>query len=160
MTDWTMDTNTVTSETTAPGYSVDYREGLRFFVPEQLGQGVDSQMSQVIVIPGGDLTDVDTGRCYCVARFLHMSDEGYDKLVITLEALNAADGVLATTVYSPAAGPTDGWMVDSTVDDPLNLPTLTRKVKITVLFDAHASSGTAVNSVYADDFTIELMKTA
>ena len=157
---WTMDTNTVTSETSAPGSSVTNREGLRFFVPEQLGQGVDSQMHQVIVIPGGDLTDIDTGLCYCVVRFIHMSDEGFDKLVITLEALNAADGVLATKVYSPAAGPTDRWLVDSNSDDPLSVPTLTRKVRITVLFDAHASSGTAVNSVYADDFQIELMKTA
>jgi len=160
MTDWTMDTNTVTSETTAPGYSTSYREGLRFFVPEQLGQGVDSQMHQVIDIPAGDYTDVDTGLCYCVARFIHMSDEGYDKLVVTLDALDAGDAVLETTVYSPDPGPTNEWMRDSTVEDPLNLPTLTRKVKLTVLFDAHASSGSAVNSVYADAFTIELMKTA
>lgn len=160
MTAWTMDTNTVTAETTAPGYSTDNREGAKFFVPEQLGQGVDSQMHQVIVIPGGDLADVDTGRTYCVVRFRHMSDEGFDKMVITLKALKADDTVLATMIYSPDAGPTDTWLIDNSGDTPLSLPTLTRKIKIIVLFDAHASSGTAVNSVYADDFQIEFMKTA
>lgn len=158
MSDWTMDTGDVTSET-GGGWNVTmYREGLRYFHPADLGQGVDSQMSQVIDIPAGDWTDVDLGRCYCVARFLHLTNQNYDYLKVTLEALDAADAVLNTTVYNaPTQEPAEWWVRDTTIDDPLSLPTLTRKVKIIVLFDANAS-GSSPNSVYADDFHIELMK--
>jgi len=159
MTDWTMDTGTVTSVTTATDHNAGNREGLRFFMPADLGQGVDSQMSQVILIPAGDFTDVDTGLCYCFANFLHQSKQEYDILVITLEALNAADGVLNTAVATmPASPANEGWMRDQTLDDKLSLPTLTRKVKITVLFKAHDTLGSTANSVYADDIQIELIK--
>ena len=158
MTDWTMDTNDVFSVTSAGGFGP--AEGTRFFAPEDLGQGIDSQMSQVIVIPGGDLTDVDTGLCYCIARLFHTSTEGHDTLVVTLEALNAADGVLDTEVWNVPVNDEAQWLYSNSIDNILNLPTLTRKVKITVLFKAHDTLGSTANTVYADDIGIALMKTA
>lgn len=169
MTDWTMDTGDVTSETTAaagnPGDITLHREGLRFFVPDLLGQGVDSQMSQVVAIDSGDYTDVDTGRCYVLTDFLHQSNQGYDHLEITLQALNGAMSVIGTATTVVASNPEGdtfprsfGWMRENTDNEPLSLPTLTRHVKLIVLFKAHATLG-GDNSVYADDFHMKLVKT-
>lgn len=118
-------------------------------------------MSQVIVIPGGDLTDVDTGKTYVFADFIYYSDEDYDKLVITLEALDAGDSVLDSEVYTTGSSENaEGWLRVQTMQTILNLPTLTRKIKITILFDAHATLGTDPNSVYIDDISIPFVKMA
>lgn len=156
MSDWTMDTGGVTSVTTAPDHDTNYREGARFFKANDLGQGVNSQMSQEMTIVAGDLTDVDTGLCYVVARFMHQSDRGYDKIKVTIEAIDAGSSVLATLVFNASTDDDGPWMFEQTL--PLNIPTLTRTIKLIVLFDANAVSGSPENSVYADAFTIELMK--
>ncbi len=166
MSDWIMESGGVTSVTTAPGFGADittYREGLRFFNPNDLGQGVDSEMSQKIAIDVGDETDVDTGRCYAAASWIHQSEEGKDWIEVTLEAMNAASSVIATaTTISPlnklgGFQVTMGWMRDSSVNEILNLPTLTRFVNIKVLFKS-SGSGSAGNNGYADDFKIDLLK--
>lgn len=159
MADWTMDSGGVTSVTSAPGsHNDEHNQGSRFFKGDDLGQGVDSQMSQVMTIDAGDLTDVDIGRCYCVAKFIHQSEWGYDTLTVTMEALNAADSVLNTAVFSVPSNPQpEPWQSITTLANPLSLPTLTRKIKIIVLFEASAS-GSAANTVYIDDISIELLK--
>lgn len=156
MTDWTMDFGNVQSVTTASG-AVSGWEGSRFFLPDELGQGVDSQMSQVIAIPAGDYTDVDTGDCLCICHFMHMSTQDYDGVVVTMEALDAGSGVLATNVFTPPRRE-DEWRRDSNFQDPLFLPTLTRSIKLTVLFDNHATLGNTGYTVHADAFYINLMK--
>lgn len=157
MTGWTIDDGTITAETSGVWDVTSNREGSYFFYPAPLGQGVDSQMSQVIDIPAGDWTDVDAGRCYCIVQFLHLANQTVDFMKITMQALNAADGLLATSVYDTVSIADERWVPETTCDDPLNLPTLTRKVKLIVLFSA-SMSGSAPNSVYADDFHIELFK--
>ncbi len=167
MSDWTMDSGGVTSVTDAPAFDADittYREGLRFFKPDDLGQGVDSQMSQVIAIAGGDEAAVDTGRCYALAKWIHQSEEGIDRIHVTMKALNAASGELNSEITISPENPeggfngnTKGWKMDTSVNEILRLPTLTRFVKIVVLFKA-SGSGSAACSSYADAFTIELLK--
>ncbi len=158
MSDWTMDFGGVTSVTTAAGAKTGYREGLRFFKPDDLGQEVDSQMSQVIEIPAGDLTDIDTGRCYAIVNFIHNSNAGYDNLEITLEALNAALSVIGTITQVYDSNPSlDDWRRENTQDNILSIPTLTRHIKVTILFDNN-SGGLATSGAYVDDIQIELMK--
>ena len=160
MTDWTMDTGEVFSVTSAINNATLFREGARFFNADSLGTGVDSQMSQVIEIPAGDLTDIDTGRCYCVVYCLLDSEEGRDSITITIEAQNAAFGSLGseTTAFPPTLNSENWWIHANTLDDILNLPTLTRHVKITVLFKADDSGGGPENGGYVDDIQIKLMK--
>jgi hypothetical protein len=157
MTGWTTDTGTVTSVTTAPGDVTVNREGSYFFYPAALGQGVDSQISQVINVAVADETAIDVGRCYAIARFMQIThDQTYDFLTITLEALNAADGSLGTISENIPVTPGSGWHKTG-MDIPLSLPTLTRKVKITILFDANAL-GSVANSVYIDDISIDILE--
>jgi hypothetical protein len=118
-------------------------------------------MSQSIEIPTGDLTDIDTGRCYCVAYVQHDSEEGRDHIEITLEALNAALGVIGTANHVFLSNPSGhAWAHDNTLDNALSIPTLTRHVKITVLFKAHDTLGGPDNNGYLDDIRLKLMKTA
>lgn len=159
MSDWTMDIGNVQSVTTAPGVSGSNREGARFFKADSLGQGVDSQMSQEITIPAGDLTDIDLGRCYAIARVIHDSNIALDHIEIKLEAINATPAVIGTATHIFSSNPTgDDWQVDSTLDNPLSIPTLTRTIKITVLFKADDVSGGPDNNGYLDDIVIELLK--
>lgn len=168
MSDWTMDLGTVFSVTTAPiAFGADLtlrREGSRFFKPEDRGQGNDSQMSQSIAIAGGDEALVDAGRCYALFDLIHQSEAGIDHLEITMEALKADLSVLNTeTTIVPLnppgsfGGGTEGWMYKRNIDEPLHLPTLTRFVKLIVLFVAHDTQGSSANTVYVDDFHIELV---
>ncbi len=164
MTDWTMDSGNVQSVTTAPGFAADittFRQGVRFFKADDLGAGVDSVMSQVLTIQAGDLTDVDTGRCAALASFIHQSEEGLDRIEVTMEALDAGSSVLnSKTTISPINPEgnfqvTSGWMRDTTVNELLILPTLTRFVKIIIRFNN--ISGTS-NGAYADTFVVDILK--
>jgi hypothetical protein len=157
MTDWTMDTGNVQSVTTATGVPSIGRIGSRFFKADDLGLGVDSQMSQEVAINAADYTDVDAGECYIIFSYRDASDEGFDKITVTLEAIDSGVTVLATAVYNPGAGPWDRWRLNHNFVNPFSIPTLTRKVKITVLFDAR-TTGSAANDAYADEFHFDLMK--
>lgn len=165
LSDWNMDTGNVSSVTDAPvnNFSIGrWRQGARFFKGDDLGQGVDSQMSQVMAVAVADETDIDTGLCYAICNFMTHSLSAIDLLIITMEALNAADGVLATAVHTATAhsgSNQTAWWKDNTGDDILSLPTLTRKIKLTVLFQAQAT-GTPENNIYADDFSIDILKIA
>lgn len=167
MDDWTMDDGNVQSVSSAAGFWDDlhnYQEGARFFKADNLGQGVSSTMSQVIAIDVGDEADVDTGRCYVDCSWIHQSEEGEDSIEVTMEALNAASGVLNTeTTVSPINplgqfnGRWKGWMRDTNANEILHLPTLTRFVKISILF-SNNGIGASANGAYADDFQINLLK--
>lgn len=163
MSDWTMDSGNVTSVNTAPGWGIDdYRTG-RFFKADDLGQGVDSQMSQVMAVAVADESDIDDGKCYAFARFKFFSELNWDTLFITLTALNAADGVLATQTFDVPAYPpyggfsNVGWLTHNFQDGPLSMPTLTRKVKITILFEANAG-GSPGNNAYIDEIEVDIMR--
>lgn len=159
MADWTMDIGAVTSVTTAPGVSSSNRGGARFFKADSRGLGVDSQMSLEITIPAGDLTDIDTGRCYAIVYCRHDSQEALDHIEITLEAINATPAVIGTATHVFTSNPINKpWRFDNTQDNPLSIPTLTRVIKIIVLFKANDASGGPDNNGYLDDLVIELLK--
>ncbi len=163
MTAWTMDIGNVTAVTSAPGHAINYGRTGQFFKADERGLGLDSQMSQVVVLDAGFLTDVDLGRVFANPTFNFYAERHYDGIQITLEALNAADGVLATQVgplhYYPNVGSVykAGWFRISADGPHLSLPTLTRKIKITVLFQMSDTTGTD-NNGYIDNIVVDLLK--
>lgn len=164
MDDWVMDLNTVTMVTSAPGWSFNTNRTGPVFKGEDAGQGVNSQMSQVVELGAGILTDVDLGRCLANFSYSFYAERHYDYIEVTLQALSAADAVLATQMHQvgpyPDVGQYDsfGWFERQTsVDDPLVFPTLTRKIKVIILFKASAS-GSAANTAYIDNIVVDILK--
>lgn len=162
MNDWTMDIGSVTAVTTATGNATQTGRTGQFFKGEDRGLGLDSQMSQVVVLDAGFLTDVDLGRVHAATVFSFYAARHYDGVRITLTALDAADGVLNTLVgplhLYPNVGASDdvGWFI-RVVDGPsLSLPTLTRKIKVTILFEMSDTTGTD-NNGYIDNIVVDLL---
>lgn len=164
MNDWTMDLNTVTMVTSAPGFSFNTNRTGPVFKGEDAGQGVNSQMSQVVLLGAGILADVDLGRCFANFSYSFYAERHFDFIVVTLTALDAADGVLATQAHQVGPYPnvggfnSFGWFERQTsYAEPLIFPTLTRKIKVTVLFEASAS-GSAANTAYIDNIVVDILK--
>lgn len=164
MDDWTMEIGSVSMVTSAPGWSFNTgRTGAIFKGEDRAGSGLDSQMSQVVVLDAGILTDVDLGRIHAKTSFSFYALRHYDGVQITLEALNAADGVLNTITgplrkYANVGAFDDlGWIRRIADNDPLSLPTLTRKIKVTILFEMDDTTGTD-NNGYIDNIVVDLLK--
>lgn len=148
LTGWTIDYGGVQAVTSATGAGAE--NGAYFFKGDDLGQEVNSQMSQVTAVDPTIESDIDTGDVLYSFTFRHDSSAARDRLQVVLEFLDASDNVLDTYDTSQFILTANlSWTVAYT--ELLPVPALTRKVKITCTFIALYQTW---NNGYIEDFNV------